>query len=93
MHLQENLIEVEKKDILHSLTFARFHSLMYARLNFSKLGKDDSFLYTELTFKNQNLNVKSASSFNPSILDTVTHHDLLCNRLYKRHIIYGLVTQ
>lgn len=71
----------------------RVHSLVYARLNFCKLGKaKDSFLFMELTFKDQSLNVKSTSSFNPSILGTVTCHDLLCNRLYKRHIIYGLVT-
>lgn len=86
---------MEKKDFSAFSKFCkRFHSLVHARLNFSNLGKEkDSFLYTEITSKNQNLNVKSASSFNPSILDTVTCHDLLCNRLYKRHIIYGLVTQ
>lgn len=74
-------MQVDKKDAFSEFC-QRFHSLVYARLNFSKLGKEkDSFLYTELTSENQNLNVKSASSFNPSILDTVTHHDLLCNRL------------
>lgn len=42
------------------------HSLVYARLTFSKLGKgEDSFLYTELTSKNPNLNVESTTSFNP----------------------------
>lgn len=86
-------MQVEKKNAFSEFC-KRLHSLVYGRLNFSKLGKEnDSFLCTELTSKNQNLNVKSAPSFNPSILDMVTRHDLLCNRLYKRHIIYGLVTQ